>query len=409
MSDEPTANAASIMWAIIAALCAMVFFVWASYLVTGESTGLGAGLMIRTPDDWYNGTRICITALLASAVGTLIYRRPYSRPMAVAIALGLVFLNVDVAGIWEQVRSLVSVPPYPSKEIQAVLPPSFSLEEYYRLTAEALTVRARLYWSYYMAYIAWTIAVLYSGYLGQYLTGLTLFKTEARKESAIYLAENAGKGLASSVAAGLVAIFLAAGFAEIALPASRMQRGVPERDLVRVMERPGRGAAPSRAGGEDVRRSSSGMMVLNEAGGPASEYSPARKLRTRLLLVGLTFFVTGYVAALAVRPRTSTWVAVGAIAGVIALPLLAGRFGVRPQRPTAFFTVLEVSPLMLAGTAIASSLVGDWLARTLLTRSRRAALGVSKPVWSPDYLQTHSVDLSSTGSIARSKESPGRQ
>jgi hypothetical protein len=224
----------------------------------------------------------------------------------------------------------------------------------------------------------------------------------------MYFAENAGKGLGSSVAAGLVAILLASSLAEMAIPPSRRPKGIPAGEQVRVIEKPGPGSSEARANGAGASRDARGGMLLYEAGGPASEYSHAQRLRTRLMLVVLAFFITGYVAALAVRPRTSTWVAVGAIAGVTALPLLAAKLGVRPQRPTAFFAILEVSPLMLAGTAVASSLMGDWLARTILARSRRTQTAMPKPLWTPDYLQTHSVDLSSTGSIERSKESPGR-
>ena len=196
--------------AFLAAVFCFAVFVFVCNLFSG-TTG-GGGLVIRTPDNWYDGVRVSLTALLASAMGTLAYRRPYSRPMVGALAVGLVFLSLDPMSVWEQVSRMSSVLPAMSAAEQATasrLPEFYT--EWMSLRAFAMVRRVKLYWVHYIAYLLWTVVTLYSGYLGQYLVGLTIFKKESRKESAIYVAENAGVGLAASLLAGVAAILLGGG------------------------------------------------------------------------------------------------------------------------------------------------------------------------------------------------------
>jgi hypothetical protein len=96
------------------------------------------------------------------------------------------------------------------------------------------------------------------------------------------------------------------------------------------------------------------------------------RLRTDILLVALSFCVTAYIAALLVRPRTSTWVACGAIIAVMAFPVVAAQLAIDPQQPPAVFRILEVPPFAFSGAAVAAALVGDWLAKVVITRSRRS-------------------------------------
>ena len=104
--------------------------------------------------------------------------------------------------------------------------------------------------------------------------------------------------------------------------------------------------------------------------------SALERFRLYALLTALCFSVTAYIGALVARPRTSTWVACGAIIGVMLLPFAASRMGADPESPRAMFKLLEMSPFALAGTAGAAALAGDWVAKQLM--ARRSAERVSK-------------------------------
>ncbi len=341
--------------AFLAAVFCFAVFVFVCNLFSG-TTG-GGGLVIRTPDNWYDGVRVSLTALLASAMGTLAYRRPYSRPMVGALAVGLVFLSLDPMSVWEQVSRMSSVLPAMSAAEQAKasrLPEFYT--EWMSLRAFAMARRVKLYWVHYIAYLLWTVVTLYSGYLGQYLAGLTIFKKESREESAIYIAENAGVGLLSSLLGGVAAILLAAVLSYVAVPVllETPKQGVSG---VAALKDAGRGTAAAQT-------ASAAEAALRKA----PSRTPVERVRIYLLLVALSFFLTAYIGALSAKPRTSTWVACGAIVGVAALPVAASRYMISPEAPTAFFRILELSPFALAGTAVASALLGDWVAKMLIAR-----------------------------------------
>lgn len=359
--------------ALVGATICFVLFVCGYYLFGGEASSRGGGPAMKTPGDWLNGVHIAVAALQASAIATLVYRRPNSRPMAIGIALGLLLLNVPVQGILEEVSDLVRIPQFPTKQAIARMP-HFVQSDWVQLILSASVLRARMYWAYYLTYILWSVVALYSGYLGQYLVGFLLFKSQARKESAVYLAENAGMGLVASITAGVVAMALAAGLTEVAMPGVHKAALLPPASAAPVAAvSPGPAAPPP--GGVSGRVGE----FLGDVLAPAAGYASSGRLRTQLLVTVLCFSVTAYIAALSFRPRTSTWVAVGAIVGVMLLPLAAVKLVVGPLRGAPFFGILEVSPFMLAGTAVASALGGDWLARLLMAH----AAGRKKDVYRP--------------------------
>jgi len=138
-------------------------------------------------------------------------------------------------------------------------------------------------------------------------------------------------------------------------------------------------------------------MTTTEAG----ELLLSRR-RACTLVTALAFFVGAYVAGIMLRPRTSTWVACGAIVSLMVLPLLAVVFllpsGSLAMMPSAaaeyhltafdarfatygrFFHMLEISPFTLAAVAISAALAGDWLARALLLRASRRRPETFRPL-----------------------------
>ena len=336
--------------ALVAALFCFAVFVSVCYFFSGGADPASGGLIIGTPDDWYKGVRVSITALLASAIGTLVYRRPYSRPMVAALAVGLVFLNLDPASVWTQVNAVLNA------------------DKWYKPSLVDVARRTRLYWVYYLAYMLWSVIVLYSGYIGQYLAGLAAFRRESRRESAAYVAENAGVGLLTSILAGIVAMFLAGALSYMAIQVFQTAANAPPnrtRVAIEAITHPPGKQPPVAHGPSGPPQAPPKPEPPQKTGlGPAS----FERLKVHLLLLALAFFVTAYVAALLFRPRTSTWVACGAIVGVMAFPAAAVRFVADPQAPTAFFRLLEISPFALAGTAVAAALSGDWLAKSIIAR-----------------------------------------
>ena len=350
---------------VLAAGLCFVIFVAISYLSSGPSA-MARGLILRAPDDWFDGVCVCLAALLASGIGTLVYRRPSSRPMAMAIAVGLLFLNLDPVSVWEEVRALVEVPVLPPPGITSQLH-HYSAEEWTQLVSVALVRQARLYWVYYLGYMFWTVVMLYSGYLGQYLVGMVLFKRESRMESAVYLAENAGVGLLASIMAGVFAIVLTGALSWMALPESPVIAAAAQPAGVSSLRAGTLAPGPVQPPGPGDNAHATMTALLRSDALP--QPAPADRFRVALFVVALPFFVAAYISALSARPRTSTWVACGAVVGVMILPALAARLAVDPQGLPPFFAVLELPPFALAGTAVAAGLVGDWLARLLLARA----------------------------------------
>ena len=366
--------------AIFATLCTYAVFVSTCYFVPGRGDASSGALIIQAPDDWYGGLRVLITACMASALGALLYRRS-SRPMAIGLAAGLVSLDLDPSSVWEQVRSLASTPGAIAPEVMKKLSHlrDFNAEEWARPSPLDDLRRVNLYWVYYLAYAFWTMIVLYSGYIGQYVVGLVAVRGEARKESALYIAERAGVGLFAGIIAGVVAAVMATGLSAVATEDVAAQA---VRSTARATAWSARAQTP---GGGQVRVGPSGAAGGQEA---ANLFLPGRarvaretlsaleRFRLYALLTALCFSVTAYIGALVARPRTSTWVACGAIIGVMLLPFAASRMGADPESPRAMFKLLEMSPFALAGTAGAAALAGDWVAKQLM--ARRSAERVSK-------------------------------
>jgi hypothetical protein len=359
--------------AAFAALFTYAIFVSTCYFFPGGGGASSGGLIIQAPDDWYNGLRVSMAACLVSALGALVYRRS-SRPMAIGLAVGLVSLNLDPASVWEQVRSLASTPGPIAPDIMKKLShlADFNAEEWTQPSTLDDLRRANLYWVYYLGYVFWTMIVLYSGYIGQYVVGLVAVKGEARKESTIYIAERAGVGLFAGIAAGVAAAVIATGLSAVATENAPVAAARP---TVRAAVSP---AAPEARGGAQVRRGPSGAAGGAQKAGNSllsaraqvvrEPLSALERFRLYVLLTALCFAVTAYIGALVARPRTSTWVACGAIIGVMLLPAVASRMAAVPQNPKTMFKLLELSPFALAGTAAAAALAGDWIGKLLIAR-----------------------------------------
>lgn len=361
-----------------------VFVLVASYMGPGAETR-GPGFVIRAPDDWANGFRMAMTALLVSATGALLGRRHFSRPVIVALALGLAVTNLDPSFLWQYVVKIVSIPP--SLASEGVGGISADVEKFARFAAYAR--RIRIYLIFYAMYVFWALIILYCGYIGQYLVGFVLAGgRRARRESSLYIAENAGLGLicaiGAGVAAGLTASVLLAGMvgtvdhgAAIESWRALPQVLVPESPAV-TGNGPGKGRdIPGKAPESEVpaRRSASRLIPL----------------RVPLLAAGLSFLIMAYLAGVIARPRTSTWVACGAVAGVMIVPV-AAVFVLLPMQSAEgsrvlstgeidylarnlrtygkFFHLLELPPFVLVATAVTAALSGDWIAKTLIRSAR---------------------------------------
>jgi hypothetical protein len=425
--------------AIVAWLFVLVAFVTFSNIVCRSGGPLSESLrpifVIRTPEDWVDGLRISVVALLVSTAGALIYRYPFTRPSILALAIGFAVMNLDPAllgfdqgysTLLEQVRSTVTMPPAIPGENPAAAEATFALTAF---------ARDRLYLLYYVGYVLWLIVVLYSGYLGQYIASFALARRhEERRESAVFVAERAGISLFASLLAGVLAVVFASSLA--ALIAREGKESAPNawyfdptvateiKHVVPAPPKADRAAqeSPAKAGvtasprtrvaravimqpevaaarGSSVKRSDEARLFV---------YGDQEKQRAYILITALSFFVGAYIVGVVVRPRTSTWVACGAVVAVMLLPaaviyvflpsveiesqvpagaaddvilVLARSLAGLMARYGTFFRLLELSPFTLASTAVVSALAGDWTAKTLISRrTSRKALPVFKPL-----------------------------
>lgn len=362
----------------LVALVVLVMFVTIAVFPTGRPEAAGA--TIDGPNDWYNLVRLAAAAFVVCAAGVFIYRRASSRPLVMALALGLAFIGLDSLAIIDQVASQVGRLPRQElvNQLRAERQNEWSgvsrqRRETMERAAGALMAgimelasqRRRLYCAYYASYVFWTVIILYSGYLGQYAVGrLVRRSAPARRESSLYVAETAGIGLTAGLACGMVAIAAASVLAAWSPAGASFVRdiGMPE------MRVPGRAAARGGA----VESSNSGVPENMPQPPNGNAVAPTRLQRLRIfsLLVVICFFVAGYVTALAVRPRTSTWIACGAMVGVMLLGALGALFADSAERFGTFCRLLELSPFTLSGVAVAAALFGDWMGRQLIARTR---------------------------------------
>lgn len=384
--------------AVAAVLVFVIFVKLCEFFVVGSDPFAAASVIVG-PDDFVSVMRICLIALGASAVGTLVCRDSSSRPMVAALALGVIFLKLDTSAIWEQVGAVAGYLRPPDAEEMTALS-GHQLKEWEVLVAAMRHHHFRLYSVYYMVYALWTVAILYSGYVGQYVTGrLILRRKDARTESAIYVAENAGVGLAASALSGGIAILVMVGFTAFLGRDGAVHGGSPAASTVEEAQSSDEGVA----GGSAAETNASAPP--EEAEGPAA--TPARPaalrhsdLRTLWgsraygLFVVLAFFTTAYITALLVRPRTSTWVACGAILGVMLLPgsTAVALYVVTPQElgESPWLTSVLVpfsrlmrslSPFALTALGISAALAGDWVGKQLVAYTRRRqSIQVYKPL-----------------------------
>jgi hypothetical protein len=431
-----------------------------------------------------------------------------------ALAAGIAVVNLDPAlfgfdsVLLDQVRALVAYPAVYHEDTNSAI----------AMTTIAAFARTRMYLVFYLGYILWALAVLYSGYIGQYLASFALMRRqEARKERSLYVAENAGRGFAASAAAGIIAVFFACVLSAIVAQAASIREETPwyfpasvtAADMTREIEKAARekpelrgvGAlddssgrweppdslppftplrplsAPALAAAKGAPQTAPSKQATNEPSAPAMEssapaghggakaapgiesseragspvaqrpapvmessgptvnstaprearhaaagphetrtgvgpatseandrgtsgrpvYEHMERLRASLLLAAISFFVGAYIVGIVVRPRTSTWVACGAMVAVMLLPalamllflpsvdlesiapvgasddliLMAGAFySKRMIAASLYFRLLELSPFTLASAAVISALAGDWAAK-VLTRRRQ--------------------------------------
>lgn len=442
--------------AIVAWLFVFAAFVVISNIVCRAGEPPGPGFVIRTPEDTLNGIRVSLVALLVSAAGAVIYRVPFTRPSILALAVGFAVINLDpvilgfdqgYSTLLEQVRGAVALPPSLPREDTNAVTATFALVAF---------TRDRLYLLHYVGYVLWMIVVLYSGYLGQYLAGFVLsHRQEERRESARFVAERAGIGLFASVVAGVLAILMASGLAAIVTvpgtakaspewyfeptiaakakprPAKAEQKPAASAKAAKVVDsavrpnsvpvprvdaQPAAVAVPAATPPAkaapmtpDVAAARSGETL---SGGADTArlfvYVDQERQRAYLLITALSFFVSAYIVGMVVRPRTSTWVACGAVVGVMVLPVaaiklflpaveietyvplnavddvalvVARAFSDLMAEYGQFFRLLDLSPFTLSATAVVSALAGDWTAKTLLRMSlSRQRLTVFKPL-----------------------------
>jgi len=210
--------------AIVACLFVFLAFVLICNIACRAGTLGSASYVIRTPFDVLDGVRMCIIALVLSAAGAIIYRYPFTRPSILALAAGIAVVNLDPALfgfdsiLLDQVRALVAYPAVFHESTNSAI----------AMTTVAAFTRTRMYLVFYLGYILWVLAVLYSGYIGQYIASFALMrKQEARKEKSLYVAENAGRGFAASATAGVIAVFFACMLSAIVAQAGSIREETP--------------------------------------------------------------------------------------------------------------------------------------------------------------------------------------
>jgi len=155
---------------------------------------------------------------------------------------------------------------------------------------------------------------------------------------------------------------------EVARQAREVQREL--RMLLSMLPPEEKGLAGTFEGVErDLARLEEEMAGPGEPAG-ARVLSSLDRNRAYAAVVFLSFFTCGYVTALLVRPRTSTWVAWGAVVGAMTSPAAAA-LSATPLGAAELFGQLDLSPFALGGIAIGAALTGDWLGNVLLLYARK--------------------------------------
>ncbi len=389
----------------LVALLVLVIFVTIALFRREEPRPLDTA--IKGPEDFYNLLRLTLTAMVACAAGAIIHRQTSSRPLVLALALGLLFVELDSTSIIESVA--VPAGRLPSQEFLVRLSraqqegwPGMSPARRETMeqaaggvmegVAELTRQRRLLYCIYYASYLFWSFTIIYAGYMGRFAVDRLLDRAappgsasgEARsvevysesRESALYVAENAGIGLLAGIASGVTAIVLAS-FLAVWGPSGRgfvREIGLPElSERIRVSEWENTRHTGAGEPAGDWRAAGEGLMT--ETG-----TDRLRRLRFYAALLVITFFVTAYITALILRPRTSTWVACGAIVGVMMLPAVGVVMSHEPALFAWGFRLMELSPFMITGLAVSAALVGDWCGQEVLSRIRDKT---SAPVMRP--------------------------
>lgn len=357
--------------AVLAGLFVFALFTSTSQLLIHGWGSPSSALGIRSPDDWQNILRLSVTAMVASAAGVLIYGGVSRRPMVIALAVGIIFIDIDTYAIWQQVTSVTGATMSLPKSVVAQLSSRAGVEWDWVLYTMRFSCN-RLYWVYYLIYCFWAIAILYSGYIGQYVVGRLVTKeSKVREESAIYVAERAGVGLLAGAASGVTGMLIAAALSSLVVAGPVAAAGGVKQGLTRPARTREADNASSPKPGARAEASSTRDVGVTEGKHDAAGHL-FRTRRTYALLAALAFFATAYITALVIRPRTSTWVACGAVLGTMVPPAMAVFFfHPDPEYLDGFFKFLQLSPFTLGGVAIAASVAGDWAGSQLVARARR--------------------------------------
>ncbi|MCD6404451.1 MAG: hypothetical protein J7M19_01335 [Planctomycetes bacterium] len=380
MREKLPGNPQAALRAVLAGLFVFGLFTSIFHLLIHGWGPSSSVLGIRAPDDWHNLLRFSITAVVASAAGVLIYGGVSRRPMVIALAIGIIFIDIDTYAIWQQVIGVAGTTISLPRSVTAKLGSQTGVEWDWVIYAMKHSC-SRLYWVYYLIYCFWAIVILYSGYIGQYVVGRLVTKeSKVREESAIYVAERAGVGLLAGTASGVTGMLIAAALSSLVVAGPVVAAGGTERGLMQPAPAIEAGNASSREAGPQGKAPSAGTAgVTGNERGAAGRFFQTR--RTYVLLAALAFFATAYITALVVRPRTSTWVACGAVLGVMVPPAAAlFFFHSDPEHLEGFFKFLQLSPFTLAGVAIAASVTGDWAGSQLVARARRRYKVLLKPL-----------------------------
>ncbi|MHC4712645.1 MAG: hypothetical protein ACYTAN_05145 [Planctomycetota bacterium] len=379
----------------LATLLVLALFVTIATLATARRGGAPDEPTLRSSQDWFALLRLSIAAFVVSGAGLLVYRHASSRVFVLAVALGVIFVNVDAARVVDEVNRSVG-PPLGIEAREAL-----KADETGKLADEMGQLghgRMMLYCFYYLFYCFWVVIILYSGYLGQYVVDRLVTRSlTALRESALYIAENAGVGLVAGLISGVLAMTMTGAMVAFVVrdvsfarqevwgfPAGIGSTQAPDREAEgggAAAEAPGRVAEsggptpvetekPERTGAEQPR-DKGGTADTGSGQYDYSRLPRLRRLKAYALVVFLTFFLAAYTAAIVVRPRTSTWVACGAIIGAMTAPLAAALVPLSwPRINLLLLSLLELSPFTLTGLAVAAALLGDWLGKEAVAYAR---------------------------------------
>lgn len=382
---------------LLVVLFALVAF---AVVISVAPPGSAAGGGLAGPADWPALLRLSVLALLVAAAAALLYQRPSSRPIIIALALGLILVNLNSALIVKQVETQTGNPWIPQPGSLMPLNEEGRMDVLAGIVSQQVS-RLRLYGRYYLVYLLWVVTILYSGYLGRYLVDKGISSIRGRRgppsgqavgredggardeaadvearmsraDAALYVAENAGLGLAASTASGIVAVLLAV----IMILFTRSDDAFVRMEVTGAARMVAQYQRRLVGEGRKWQASKLPRGILPARSEVTVKVPRLARLRAYSTFVALCFFIAAYVTALLVRPRTSTWVACGAVLAVMLIPVGAVVWSLNYGRLLAYplvgyMRLLELSPFTLAGVAVTAALVGDWLGRELLTGVRR--------------------------------------